>query len=305
MLLVSLVRWHAGQGDMWSHILGAFAPLNFGAQLWRLVSWVPYIAMAERRHLLWITPGSLETRLNFYPPRESWKEKQTYAKNEGKKWQWRVCSWSQPSSLPSPGALLRVGWVISTVLQIYLGKCLCMCCSAGIRAPDECRDRRTKDPRGLKGQAHHSGSLESPKLWNQVFLASPEPFLPIPEQGNFAKLSFPHQIPWDFVCRAGQPDQRAGISSPLLSNQKAVWLAAQWALTPHPGLPTHDFLSCVTPFPVIQLAMFASYQKIHFLDLLFPEPGLLITASPKIKIDYPYRGTTRGGLESSIITRTP
>lgn len=199
--------------------------------------------MAERRHLLWITLGSLETRLNFYPPRESWKEKQTYAKNEGKKWQWQACSWRQPSSLPSPGALLEVGWLVLTVLQIYLGKCLCKCCPGGIRALDECRDRRTRDPRGLKGQSYHRGSLESHKLWNPVFLL-PEPFLSIPEQGNLAKLSFPHQIPRDFMCRAGQPDHRAGISSPLLSKSQGSVTGCSVGFDTSPRVACPLMISC-------------------------------------------------------------
>lgn len=70
----------------------------------------------------------------------------------------------KPAFSALPWSSVGLGWVVLTVLQIYLGKCLCKCCPGGIRALDECRDRRTRDPRGLKGQAYHSGSLESHKL---------------------------------------------------------------------------------------------------------------------------------------------
>lgn len=118
--------------------------------------------MGERRHLLWITLDRLETELNFYLPKESCKGTQTYAKNVGKKCQWQVHSWSQPS-LPSPWAPLWIRWAVlaawKTRLQIHLYY------SGGMRT--WAQGQGPWDLRGVEGQCNNRGSLESHQLCHQ------------------------------------------------------------------------------------------------------------------------------------------
>lgn len=93
-------------------------------QLWRLISWDPYTAMGERRHLCQITLQTLETGVNFYPqekavkrnkPRPGTRQNVTMAG-----------AWLKPTSFSSPPwVLLWVGWGVLAVLQSP-GKCLCL-----------------------------------------------------------------------------------------------------------------------------------------------------------------------------------
>lgn len=135
MLLVWFVRWATGQGDIWSHTSGSIHTTSL--QLWRLISWDPYTAMGERRHLCQITPESLESGLDFYPQKKAVKET-----NLCQEWGQKVImtgAWLKPTSFSCPPwVLLWVGWGALAVLS-HLGKCLSAlevwghCMTAGLR----------------------------------------------------------------------------------------------------------------------------------------------------------------------------
>lgn len=175
MLLVSSVRWATGQGDIWSHTSGSIHTTSL--QLWRLISWDPYTAMGERRHLCQITLESLETGLNFYPQEKAVKER-----NLCQEWGQKVSmagAWLKPTSFSSSAwVLLWVGWDVLAVLESP-GEVPVPVHSEGIRALCDSRGEGTRSP--LEGHPSHSGSLKSHEVWNQVFLPTPWPFLPVQE----------------------------------------------------------------------------------------------------------------------------